>query len=102
MRRLPHSDLLVSELALGTMTFGDQVSQEQAMTLLDQATGDYGINFIVRESDLLIFADGCLGHRRDLPRALCPQYIWRERTDHRALAGAKEGAAEGCGAFGSR
>lgn len=46
MRTLPHSDLLVSELALGTMMFGDQVSQSDAFAQLSAATKDYGINFI--------------------------------------------------------
>ena len=49
MRRLPHTDLVVSELCLGTMMFGEQVSQAQAFAQLDKATQDYGINFIVSE-----------------------------------------------------
>ena len=46
MRQLPNSDLVVTELCLGTMTFGEQVNKETAMSLLDAATGRYGINFI--------------------------------------------------------
>jgi aryl-alcohol dehydrogenase-like predicted oxidoreductase len=47
MRKLPGTDLVVSELCLGTMTFGEQTSKEQAFLQLDKATKDYGINFIV-------------------------------------------------------
>jgi len=46
MRRLPHSDLVVSELCLGTMTFGEQISKKDAFSQLDKATKDYGINII--------------------------------------------------------
>jgi len=46
MRQLPNSDIVVSELCLGTMMFGEQVSKEGAMAQLDAATGDHGINFI--------------------------------------------------------
>ena len=47
MRRLPTSDLIVSELCLGTMNFGDQLNKEQSFELLDKATKEFGINFIV-------------------------------------------------------
>ena len=47
MRKLPGSDLLVSELCLGTMTFGEQNTKEQAFRQLDTATKEYGINFLV-------------------------------------------------------
>jgi aryl-alcohol dehydrogenase-like predicted oxidoreductase len=47
MRKLPGSDLLVSELCLGTMTFGEQVTKEQAFQQLNVATTNYGINFLV-------------------------------------------------------
>lgn len=47
MRKLPGSDLLVSELCLGTMTFGEQNTKEQAFRQLDMATKEYGINFLV-------------------------------------------------------
>lgn len=46
MRVLPNSDILVSELCLGTMMFGEQVSKEDAFAQLDAATGVHGINFI--------------------------------------------------------
>lgn len=46
MRKLPHSDLVVSELCLGTMTFGEQISKNDAFSQLDKATKEYGINFI--------------------------------------------------------
>jgi len=43
--RLGHSELVVSELCLGTMTFGQQNTPEQAEEQLDLAL-DRGINFI--------------------------------------------------------
>ena len=46
MRYLPNTDLLVSELCLGTMTFGEQVTKEHAFQQLDMATKNYGINFL--------------------------------------------------------
>lgn len=46
MRKLPTTDLLVSELCLGTMMFGDQTSSTDAFDILDAATKEYGINFI--------------------------------------------------------
>jgi aryl-alcohol dehydrogenase-like predicted oxidoreductase len=42
---LGHSDLTVSRIGLGTMTFGEQVGAADAHALLDQAVG-LGINFI--------------------------------------------------------
>ena len=44
-RRLPHSNLEVSELCLGTMTWGEQNTQSEAFSQLDYAIGQ-GINFI--------------------------------------------------------
>jgi aryl-alcohol dehydrogenase-like predicted oxidoreductase len=44
-RQLGHTDLKVSELALGTMTFGEQNTQAQAHRQLDLAL-DAGINFV--------------------------------------------------------
>ncbi|NRD75164.1 NADP(H)-dependent aldo-keto reductase [Shewanella sp. VB17] len=44
-RRIPHSNLDVSELCLGTMTWGEQNTQPDAFTQLDYAI-DQGINFI--------------------------------------------------------
>ncbi|MBL0727539.1 aldo/keto reductase [Piscinibacter sp. HJYY11] len=47
MQRIPlgRSDLLVTPICLGTMTFGQQVDEALAHSLLDQAIG-LGINFI--------------------------------------------------------
>ena len=42
-----NTDIIVSEICLGTMTFGEQVSKELAFAQLDMATKEYGINFIV-------------------------------------------------------
>ncbi|WP_076416215.1 NADP(H)-dependent aldo-keto reductase [Shewanella sp. UCD-KL12] len=44
-RRIPHSSLEVSELCLGTMTWGEQNTQAEAFSQLDYAIGE-GINFI--------------------------------------------------------
>jgi aryl-alcohol dehydrogenase-like predicted oxidoreductase len=59
MRKLPGSDLLVSEVCLGTMTFGEQVSKDQAHKQLDIATKEYGINFLVSERNAInaLFCD---------------------------------------------
>ena len=43
--RLGHSDLQVSRICLGTMTFGEQVDQATAFALMDHAV-ERGINFI--------------------------------------------------------
>ena len=42
---LGHSDLLVSRICLGTMTFGEQVDEAGAFALLDRAA-ERGVNFI--------------------------------------------------------
>lgn len=44
--KLGDSDLLVSEVCLGTMTWGKQNSEEEAMKQLNVAFDDYGVNFI--------------------------------------------------------
>lgn len=49
-RTIPNTDLLVSELCLGTMTFGEQLTKNQAFEQLDMATKQYAINFIVSKS----------------------------------------------------
>lgn len=46
MTRLSTSDLTVSEVCLGTMMFGDQLSKEKCFQQLDFATKKYGVNFI--------------------------------------------------------
>ena len=35
MKKIPGSDLVVSEICLGTMTFGEQNTKEDAFALLD-------------------------------------------------------------------
>lgn len=52
MRRLPRSDLVVSEIGLGTLTFGEQVLTDKAHSMLDYAVKDFGLNLIVRLSPL--------------------------------------------------
>ena len=55
MRKLPGTDLLVSELCLGTMTFGEQNTKEQSFRQLDIATKEYGINFLVSNYFFVIY-----------------------------------------------
>jgi len=43
--KLGHTDIEVSKVALGTMTFGEQNSEEEAFAQLDYALAQ-GINFI--------------------------------------------------------
>ncbi|KAJ1432447.1 NADP-dependent oxidoreductase domain-containing protein [Ochromonadaceae sp. CCMP2298] len=45
-RSIPNSELVVSELCLGTMNFGDQLTKKTSHALLDAATQEYAINFI--------------------------------------------------------
>ncbi|MGL5391416.1 MAG: NADP(H)-dependent aldo-keto reductase [Shewanella sp.] len=44
-RRIPHSNLQISKICLGTMTWGEQNTQAEAFAQLDYAIGQ-GINFI--------------------------------------------------------
>lgn len=46
MRQLPNSELVVSQVGLGGLMFGEQLSAAQAKEQLDKATGEYGINLI--------------------------------------------------------
>lgn len=46
-RRLPKSDLVVSQVCLGTMTFGEQVDEEKSLQILNTAFDEYKINFLV-------------------------------------------------------
>ena len=45
-RSIPRTDLEVSLIGLGTMTWGQQNSEEEAHAQLDYAVGERGINFI--------------------------------------------------------
>ena len=47
--RLGASDLEVSKICLGTMTFGEQVSEADSHAILDRSL-ERGINFIDRKS----------------------------------------------------
>ncbi|MFT4572282.1 MAG: aryl-alcohol dehydrogenase-like predicted oxidoreductase, partial [Candidatus Binatia bacterium] len=44
-RRLGRSGLLVSEICMGTMTFGNQADEAASLAILDRAA-DAGVNFI--------------------------------------------------------
>ena len=52
-RQLGKSDLVVSEVCLGTMTWGEQNSDEEAFDQLNLAYDEFGVNFIV-SYDLLM------------------------------------------------
>lgn len=43
--KLPHSSLEISKICLGTMTFGEQNTEQEAFQQLDFAL-DRGVNFI--------------------------------------------------------
>ena len=45
---IPSTDLRVSQIGLGTMMFGSQVSADKATQQLEQATKGFGVNLIVR------------------------------------------------------
>jgi aryl-alcohol dehydrogenase-like predicted oxidoreductase len=45
--QIPNADITVSEIGLGTMNFGDQLSRSVSHNLLDLATKHYGVNLIV-------------------------------------------------------
>ena len=45
--KLQNTDLVVSELCLGTMTFGEQVDEDDVEEIMNLACNTYGINFIV-------------------------------------------------------
>lgn len=62
--RIPHSSLEISQLGLGTMTFGEQNSEADAHAQLDYAVSQ-GINLIdVAEMNLFLHAR----KRRGLPK----------------------------------
>lgn len=46
LRKLGDSDLMVSEICLGTMTWGKQNTEREAHQQLNYAVGDRGVNFI--------------------------------------------------------
>lgn len=46
MRRLPNSDLVISEIGLGTLTFGDQLAKHACFSVLDAAVDELHFNFI--------------------------------------------------------
>jgi aryl-alcohol dehydrogenase-like predicted oxidoreductase len=47
-RRVGKSDLVVSEVGLGTMTWGEQTSEQDAHAMMSLAVDEYGVNFVVR------------------------------------------------------
>lgn len=53
-RQLGQSDLVVSEVCLGTMTWGEQNSDEEAFEQLDFAFDRFGVNFVVSIAQHLV------------------------------------------------
>jgi hypothetical protein len=51
LKRIPNTDLDVSQIGLGSMMFGSQIDYETASGLLDSATKEIGLNLIVRNSE---------------------------------------------------
>ena len=43
---LPYTEILVSEICLGTMIFGDQIDELAALAVMDSAVKEFGINFL--------------------------------------------------------
>lgn len=54
MRRLGKSDLVVSQIGLGTLTFGEQTTEEETFDILDTATKQLGINLLVNDFILIV------------------------------------------------
>ena len=46
---LPHSDVRVSKICLGTMTWGNQNTQEEGFEQMDYSL-DKGVNFLIQQS----------------------------------------------------
>jgi hypothetical protein len=55
MKRMPHSELIISEIGLGSGTFGGDTAQSDADTIMDLAFKECGINFIVRNFPIFFF-----------------------------------------------
>ena len=48
MRKIPHSDLVVSQVGVGAATFGSEfVPKRICHEILDVAYDDYNVNFLV-------------------------------------------------------
>ncbi len=62
--RIPHSALEISQLGLGTMTFGEQNSEADAHAQLDYAVSQ-GIN-LIDVAEMYLFLH--VRKRRDLPK----------------------------------
>jgi aryl-alcohol dehydrogenase-like predicted oxidoreductase len=45
-RKLPRTNIEISELCLGTMMFGEQIGEEESFSQLDVAVKEFGLNFI--------------------------------------------------------
>lgn len=44
--QLPHTDIWVTEICLGTMIFGEQVDESSSLDIMDSAIKECGINFL--------------------------------------------------------
>jgi len=52
---LGSSELKVSKVCLGTMTWGEQNTEAEGIAQLDTAFGNYGINFLVNHSHTIFY-----------------------------------------------
>ncbi len=50
MRRIPNSNLTVTQFGIGTATFGGDTNKEEAFKMLDIGTKEYGLNLLVSVS----------------------------------------------------
>lgn len=67
-KRLGKSDLVVSQVCLGTMTWGSQNSDQEAFEQCDMAFHEFGVNFIVSEDSsvwFVIYTGGSITLRGD-------------------------------------
>jgi predicted aldo/keto reductase-like oxidoreductase len=48
-KKLGHTDLKVSTVCLGTMTWGEQNNEDEAFRQMDMAY-DYGVNFLILQN----------------------------------------------------
>jgi hypothetical protein len=56
MRKLPNSELVISEVGLGTGTFGGDMTQTDSDAMMDLAFKECGINFVVSRICFYLFS----------------------------------------------
>ena len=77
--RLGNSELIVSKVCMGTMTYGIQNTLEEGVALLDTAFDDYGINFLDTAEIYPIPPNG--DNQGDTDRCVCEFLKNRDRKD---------------------